>query len=63
MAKKIEGKTRKLMSSSTSIKADKNKLDIQERRTEKSRIREKKALKTRDNEELKNLEHQVILYL
>lgn len=57
MAKRIESK-KKQLASSINLKADKSKLDAQEREIEKSRLQEE--LKTlQKNEELKILEYQV----
>jgi hypothetical protein len=60
MAKKIESR-KKQPKNSTIIKADKSKLEAQERLCEIDRKREKEALQAQKNEELKIREHQVIL--
>lgn len=61
MGKKIENK-KKLASNTATLKADKSKLNAQERQNEKSRLREEQSQKTQKNEELKILEHQVNIY-
>lgn len=62
MAKKIESK-RKQPKSNINLKADKSKLESQEQLNEINRKREEEALQTQKDEELKILEHQVILYV
>lgn len=59
MAKKIESR-RKQPKNSTIIKADKSKLEAQQRQSEINRKREEEALQAQKNEELKILEHQVL---
>lgn len=61
MAKRIESK-RKQLASNINLKADKSKLDAQEREIEKSRLQEELKV-LQKNEELKILEHQVNYYV
>lgn len=61
MAKRIESK-RKQLATNINLKADKSKLDAQEREIEKSKLQEElQALQK--TEELKILEHQVKYYV